>query len=54
MAKESTDTKEVRVISKIQKIWEDKLAVSKCIREGGDLGELAHKRNIVFAHPFTL
>ena len=51
---ENTDTKKVRRIPMIQKLAEDKAAICKCIREGGDLGKLAKKRNIVFAHPFTV
>lgn len=51
---ESIVTKNNRKIPMIQKIWEDKLAISKCIKEGGDLEELARKRNIVFAHPFSI
>jgi hypothetical protein len=50
----STENKKVRKISMIQKLWEDKMAISKCIRENGDIEELARKRNIVFVHPLSL
>lgn len=51
---ENIEKKNNRRIPMIQKLAEDKAAICKCIREGGDLGELAKKRNIVFAHPFTV
>lgn len=51
---ENTDKKTVRRIPMIQKLAEDKAAICKCIREGGDLGELAKRRNIVFAHPLSI
>lgn len=47
---ENTKNKRV-VIPVIQKIWEDKMAISKCIREHGDLNDVARERNIIFAKP---
>lgn len=37
--------------SVIQKMVEDKNAINKCIREGGDLKALANERGIKFATP---
>lgn len=51
---ENTDFQKVEKIPMIQKLAEDKAAICKCVREGGNLEELARKRNIVFSHPFAL
>lgn len=35
----------------LEKMMEDKKAIQKCIREGGDLKKIAKKRNVKFATP---
>ena len=35
----------------LEKMLEDKKAIQKCIREGGDLQKVAEERNVKFATP---
>lgn len=35
----------------LEKMLEDKKAIQKCIREGGDLQKVAKERNVKFATP---
>ena len=35
----------------LEKMMEDKRAIQKCIREGGDLSKIAKERNVKFATP---
>ncbi|MDE5852187.1 MAG: hypothetical protein K2H25_05300 [Alistipes sp.] len=41
-------TKSVNIL---EKMMEDKKAIQKCIREGGDLKQLAKKRHVKFVTP---
>ena len=47
-AMKTNTTKSVNIL---EKMMEDKKAIHKCIREGGDLKKLAKKRNVKFATP---
>ena len=38
-------------LSILEKMMEDKKAIQKCIREGGDLKKIAKERNVRFATP---
>jgi len=44
-------TKTKKPMSIIEKMVEDKKAISKCIKEGGNLKRLADERGIKFAIP---
>ncbi len=35
----------------LEKMMEDKKAIQKCIREGGDLNQLAQERHVKFVTP---
>lgn len=36
----------------IERLYEDKMAISKCRKEGGDVQKLAKEREITFVTPF--
>ena len=38
----------------LEKMMEDKKAIQKCIREGGDLKKIAKERNVKFSTPLKL
>ena len=44
-------TTKTETLSILEKMMEDKKAIQKCIREGGDLKKVAKKCNIRFATP---
>lgn len=43
--------KNVKQISILEKMFQDKKAISDCIRNGGDLKKVAKERNVRFAKP---
>ena len=44
----TTKTKTPKIL---EKMMEDKKAIQKCIREGGDLKKIAKERNVKFSTP---
>lgn len=47
----SMKTATTKSVNILEKMMEDKKAIQKCIREGGDLKQLAKKRHVRFVTP---